>query len=121
MYCHTYPYMNRELIARSMEYKPCTAIGKNLKSVIPLKQILPRKPCADQNKKYKLILEDLSMTKYGTKCTFSAQCFSEYPTACIFDKAKGPNEIKNVGHVYTKSRNWSFNSIGSSKTYCDIK
>ena len=30
-----WPYMNRELIVKSKDCKSCTAIGKNLKSVIP--------------------------------------------------------------------------------------
>ena len=33
-----WPYMNRELIVKSKECKPCTAIAKNLKPVIPAKQ-----------------------------------------------------------------------------------
>ena len=32
-----WPYMNRDLLVRAIECKPCIAIGKNLKSVIPAK------------------------------------------------------------------------------------
>ena len=44
-----WPYMHRELIVKSTECKPCTAIGKNLKSVIPAKQFTPHIPCVEPN------------------------------------------------------------------------
>ena len=43
--------------------------------------------------------------------------FSKFPTACIFDKAKGPN-VTNVLDMYIKKRTISFYSIGSSKMRC---
>ena len=44
-----WPYMHRELIVKATECKPCTAIGKNLESVIPAKQITPHIPCVEPN------------------------------------------------------------------------
>ena len=41
--------MNRELIVKSTECKPCTAIGRNQKSVIPAKQFQPHIPCVEPN------------------------------------------------------------------------
>ena len=41
--------MNRELIVKATECKPCTAIGKNLKSVIPATQFGPHIPCVEPN------------------------------------------------------------------------
>ena len=38
-----WPYMNRDLLVRAIECKPCTAIGKNLKSIIPAKQFQAHK------------------------------------------------------------------------------
>ena len=44
-----WPYMNRELIVKATECKPCTPIGKDLKSVIPAKQFNPDLPCVEPN------------------------------------------------------------------------
>ena len=41
--------MNRELIVKATECKPCTAIGKNLKSVITATQFGPHIPCVEPN------------------------------------------------------------------------
>ena len=43
------PFINRELIVKSTDCKPCTAIDKNLLSVIPSKEIHPHIPCAESN------------------------------------------------------------------------
>ena len=42
-------YMHRELIVKATECKPCTVIGKNLKSIIPAKQFNPHIPCVEPN------------------------------------------------------------------------
>ena len=34
-----WPYMNRDLLVQAIECQPCTTIGKNLKSIIPAKQL----------------------------------------------------------------------------------
>ena len=44
-----WPYMNRDLLDSSIECKPCTAIGENLKSIFPAKQFQPHKPCIVPN------------------------------------------------------------------------
>ena len=44
-----WPYIDRELIVKATECKPCTVIGKNLKSVIPAKQFNPHIPCVEPN------------------------------------------------------------------------
>ena len=38
-----WPYLNRDLV-RAIECKPCTANGKNLKSIIPTEQFQAHKP-----------------------------------------------------------------------------
>ena len=53
-----WPYMNRDLLVRAIECKPCTAIGKNLKSIIPAKKFQAHKPCLVQIKKHKYILRE---------------------------------------------------------------
>ena len=46
--------MNRDLWLRLKECKPCTAIGKNLKSIIPAKQFQARKPCIVPNQEIQI-------------------------------------------------------------------
>ena len=46
--------MNRNLLVRSIECKPCTAIGKNLKPNIPAKQYQAHKPCIVANQEIQL-------------------------------------------------------------------
>ena len=46
--------MKQESIVKSTESKPCTAIGKNLKSVTPDKQFQPHIPCAVPNQETQL-------------------------------------------------------------------
>ena len=44
-----WPHMNRDLLVRAIECKPCTAVGKNLKSMITAKQFQAHKPCIVTN------------------------------------------------------------------------
>ena len=46
--------MNHELIVKSTDCKPCSAIGKNLISVIPAKQFQPQIPCAETNQEIQI-------------------------------------------------------------------
>ena len=52
-YCW-WPYMNRELIVKATECAHCTVIGKNLKSVIPAKQLRPHVPCVEPNQEFQI-------------------------------------------------------------------
>ena len=57
-----WPYMHRELIVKATEGKPCTVIGKNLKSVIPAKQFHPHIPCVEPNQEIQI---DISWNIHG--------------------------------------------------------
>ena len=46
--------MNRELIVKATECKPCTAIGENLKSVTPAKEFRPHIPCVEPNQEMQM-------------------------------------------------------------------
>ena len=46
-------YMNRDLLVKAIECKSCTAISKNLKSVIPAKQFKAHTPCIVPNQEVK--------------------------------------------------------------------
>ena len=88
--------MHRELIVKSTECKPCTAIGKNLTSVIPAKQFTPHIPCVEPNKKIQIDFGGPISDEKGNEVYFLAAIdrFSKYPTAYIYDKATGPNVLK---------------------------
>ena len=49
-----WPYMNRDLLVKAIECKSCTAIGKNLKSVIPAKQFKAHTPCIVPNQEIQI-------------------------------------------------------------------
>ena len=91
-----WPYMHRILIVKSTECKPCTVIGKNLKSVIPAKQFTPHIPCVEPNQENQIDFEGPNFDEKGNEVYFLAaiDCFSKYPTAFIYDKANGPNVLK---------------------------
>ena len=46
--------MNRDLIVKATECKPCTAIDKNLKSVILSNQFRPHVPCIEPNQEFQI-------------------------------------------------------------------
>ena len=91
-----WPYMHRELIVKSTECKPCTVIGKNLKSVIPAKQFTPHIPCVEPNQEIQIDFGGPIFGEKGNEVYFLAAIdrFSKYPTAYIYDKANGPNVLK---------------------------
>ena len=88
--------MNRELVAKATEYKPCTTIGKNLKCVIPAKQIRPHIPCVEPNQEMQIDFVEPSFDEKGNEVYFLASIdyFSKYPTASIIEKANGPKVLK---------------------------
>ena len=91
-----WPYMHSELIVKTTECKPCTVIGKNLKSVIPAKQINPHIPCVEPNQEIRIAFGGPIFDEKGNEVYFLAAIdrFSKYPTACIYDKANEPNVLK---------------------------
>ena len=91
-----WPYIHRELIAKATECKPCTVIGKNLKSFIPAKQFDPHIPCVEPNQEIQIEFGRPIFDEKGNEVYFLAAIdrFSNYPTAYIYDKANGPNVLK---------------------------
>ena len=88
--------MHRELNVKATECKPCTVIGKNLKSIVPAKQFHPLVPCVEPNQEIQMILEARFLMKRVPKFFFLAaiDLFSKYPTACSYDKANEPDVLK---------------------------
>ena len=91
-----WPYMHRKLIVKATECKPCTVIGKNLKSVIHAKQFNPHVPCVEPNQEIQIDFGGPIFDEKGNENYFLAAIdrFSKYPTACIYDKANGPSVLK---------------------------
>ena len=91
--------MHRKLIVKATESKPCTVIGKNLKSVIPAKQFNPHVPCLEPNKETQIDFGGQVFDGNGNEIYFLAAIdrFSKYPTACTYEKANGPNILKFLG------------------------
>ena len=86
------PYMNREFIVRSTECNSCTAFGRNLKSVIHVKQFHPYISCAEPNQEIDIDFSGPIYNEKGHEIYPLAAIvrFSKFPTACIIDKANGP-------------------------------
>ena len=110
-----WPYMNRELKVKSTECKPSTAIGKNLKSVIPAKQFRLLVPCFEPNQEIQINFGDHFSMKRGKNFLAAIDRFSKYPTACIYEKANEPNFFKFL-NTYIENYS-SFYSIGLSKIF----
>ena len=87
--------MNRELIVKATECKPCTVIGKNLKSEIPGKPFWPHMPCVEPNQEIQFDFGGAFFGEKGNEVFFIAarNHFSKYPTACIYEKANRPDVL----------------------------
>ena len=88
--------MNHDLSVRAIEGKSCTAIGKNLNSIIPAKQFQAHKPCIVPNQEIRIdfarpINNEKDHEIYILTCI---DRFSKYPSAEIFDNANASNVIK---------------------------
>ena len=70
-------------------------IGKNLKSLIPAKQFNPHTQCVEPNQEIQIDFGGPFFDEKGNEIYFLAAIdrFSKYPTACIYDKANGPNVL----------------------------
>ena len=71
-------------------------IGRNHKSVIPAKQFNPHIPCVEPNQEIQIDFGGPIFDEKGNEVYFLAAIdrFSKNPTACIYDKANGPNVLK---------------------------
>ena len=88
--------MNHELIVKATECKPCTVIGKNLKSVIPAKLVLPQIPCVEPNQEIQIDFRGPNCDEKCSEVYFLAaiDLFPKYSTAFIYEKANAPNILK---------------------------
>ena len=89
-------YMNGDLLVRALECKPCTAIDKNLKYIIPGKQFQAHKPCIVPNQEIQIDFAGPINNERGHEI-YILTCFDRffnYPSAEIFDNANTYNVIK---------------------------
>ena len=101
--------MNCDLLVRAIECKSCTAIGKNLKSIIPAKQYQAHRPCIVPNQEIQVdiagpINNEEDHEIYILTCI---DRFSKYPSAEIFDNANAFKVIKflyNFIHIHVVHR-----------------
>ena len=93
-----WPYMNRHLLVRAIERKPCTAIGKNLKSIIPAKKFQAHKPCIVPNQEIPIEIPGTINNEkdHENYILTSIDRFSKNPSAEIFDNANGSNVVKSL-------------------------
>ena len=99
-----WPYMHREILAKTSDCVPCTDIGKNLKPIIPKSKWHPHKACQEPNEEIQIdfggpIINDKDKDFYFITCI---DRYSKYPTVRIFDNANGVNVVKFLrDYAYT--------------------
>ena len=91
-----WPYMHREILAKTSDCVPCTEIGKNIKAIIPKSKWHPHKFCREPNEEIQIefggpILKEKDKEIYFLTCI---DRHSKYPTVEIFEKAIGTNVVK---------------------------
>ena len=97
--------MSRDLLVRAIECKPCTAIGKSLKTIVPAKQFQAHKPCIVPNQATQIdfagpINNEKDHEFYFLTCVDK---FIKYPSAENFDNANASNVINfldNYIHIH---------------------
>ena len=99
-----WPYMHREILAKTSDCVPCTEIGKNLKPIIPKSKWHPHKACQEPNEEIQIdfggpITNDKDKDIYFLTCI---DRYSKYPTVRIFENANGVNVVKFLrDYAYT--------------------
>ena len=99
-----WPYMHREILAKTSDCVPCTDIGKNLKPIIPKSKWHPHKACQEPNEEIQIdfggpLINDKDKDIYFLTCI---DRYSKYPTVRIFENANGVNVLKVLrDYAYT--------------------
>ena len=91
-----WPYIHRDILAKTSECKACTEIGKNLKSVISHRKWAPLPKCVEPKDELQIdfggpIIKESAIEQYFIT---SVDGYSKYPTAEIVNNASGTNVIK---------------------------
>ena len=100
-----WPYMHREILAKTSDCVPCTDIGKNLKPIVAKSKRHPHRACQEPNEEIQTdfggpIISDQDKDVYLLTCI---DRYSKYPTVRIFEKANGANVVKFLrDYAYTQ-------------------
>ena len=91
-----WPYMHREILAKTSDCVPCTDIDKKLKPIIPKSKWHPYKLCQEPNEEIQIdfggpILNEKDKEIYFLTCI---DRYSKYPTVVIFENVNGTNVVK---------------------------
>ena len=91
-----WPYMHKEILAKTSDCVPCTDIGKNLKPIIPKSNWHPHKLCQEPNEEIQInfggpVLNAKDKEIYFLICI---DRYSKYLTVEIFGKSNGTNVVK---------------------------
>ena len=91
-----WPYMHREILAKTFDCVPCTDIGKNLKPIIPKSKWHPHILCQEPNEEIQIDFGGPILNEKGKEIYFLTciDRYSMYPTIDIFEKANRTNVVK---------------------------
>ena len=94
--CAFWPYINREILNKAAQCKPCTDIRKNLKPIVPASKWKLLLNCSEPDEEIQIDLFCSITKEKDQDLHFLAffDRFSKYPTVKVFDKAKWLNVIK---------------------------
>ena len=99
-----WPYMHREILAKTSDCVPRTEIGKNLKPIVTKSKWHPHKTCQETNEEIQIdfvgpIINDQDKNVYFLTCI---DRYSKYLTVRIFEKTNGANVVKFLqDYAYT--------------------
>ena len=104
-----WPYIHRDILAKAIECKACTEIGKNLKSLISHRKWAPLPKCREPNDEKQIDFGGPILNENGIEQYFitSIDRYSKYPTAEIVNNASGPNVLKFLNkyiYIYISTR-----------------
>ena len=105
-----WPFMQREILNKAAQCKPCTDIGKNLKQVVPASKWKPLFNCSEPNEELQIVFGGPITNEKDEDIHFLAciDRFSNYPTVEVIEKANGSNVIKFLDeyiHIHGVPRN----------------
>ena len=91
-----WPYMQREILNKAAQCRPCLDIGKILKPIVPASKWKPLLNCSEPNEKIQIDFGGPVTNEKDRDIHFLAciDRFSKYSTVEVFDKANGPHVIK---------------------------
>ena len=115
--------MHRKTLNKAAKCRPCTNIGKNLKTVIPASKWKPNKNCSKPNEQIQTDFSgQIKIEKdQDSKFLECIDCLSKHPTKELFDKNNGPNVVKLLDD-YIQSHGIARNiRLGQSGFFIGIK